>query len=280
MNEKKLTDKEIGQGLEEIKGILEEALVGEDIEAEAIEAFAIIYNIIKPSIDLINRLQAENETLKTEFAKELAEHKDFVKQANDEFERFTAELLTMDREAECYKAEIESLKSKSSFKDSWKNKFFKAQEEVERLTEENVALSKGVKRLKKRYEEAIKQNADECVKKFCETTVYAEQERLVKETTELKKQVDELAKENERLSDLEFTQEHCDLYKENEYLKSCLVLAKQQAVKDTAKEILQDLTNLINNNEDFGRGVFGWQTSDILTLIKIYTKEKRGVEVE
>lgn len=30
--------------------------------------------------------------------------------------------------------EIENLKSKSSFKDSWKNKFFKAQEEIERLT--------------------------------------------------------------------------------------------------------------------------------------------------
>lgn len=40
------------------------------------------------------------------------------------------------------------------------------------------------------------------------------------------------------------------------------------------------MTNLVRNNEDFGRGVFGWQTSDILTLIKIYAKEKRGVEVE
>ncbi len=39
---------------------------------------------------------------------------------------------------------------------------------------------------------------------------------------ELKKQVDELTKENERLSDLEFTQEHCDLYKENEWLKDML----------------------------------------------------------
>lgn len=51
-----------------------------------------------------------------------------------------------------------------------------------------------------------------------------------------KAEIERLTKENERLSDLEFTQEHCDLYQENEYLKECLVLAKEQAVKDTAKK--------------------------------------------
>ena len=58
---------------------------------------------------------------------------------------------------------------------------------------------------------------------------------------EQKAEIERLTEENERLSDLEFTQEHCDLYQENEYLKECLVLAKEQAVKDTAKEILQEL---------------------------------------
>ena len=38
--------------------------------------------------------------------------------------------------AELLKKENAELKSKSSYKDSWKNKFFKAQEEVERLREE------------------------------------------------------------------------------------------------------------------------------------------------
>ena len=146
-------------------------------------------------IDLFQRLsfwdaeqKDEIKKLKAELAKELAEHKDFVKQANDEFERLTADLLTMDREQECYKAEIESLKSKSSFKDSWKNKFFKAQEEVERLNQGYDMLN---------YESARKEE-------YIET---------------LQKQVDEL----------------------KVYLASEKICSKQ-AVKDTAKEILIDLS--------------------------------------
>lgn len=36
--------------------------------------------------------------------------------------------------------DLKEMCSKSSYKDSWKNKFFKAQEEIERLTEENGYL--------------------------------------------------------------------------------------------------------------------------------------------
>ena len=91
----------------------------------------------------------------------------------------------------------------------------KQKAEIERLTEEQDKFNSG------KYNRALESLSKE--------------RRL---NAELQKQVDELTKENERLSDIEFTQEHCDLYKENEYLKECLVLAKQQAVKDTAKEIL------------------------------------------
>lgn len=80
-----------------------------------------------------------------------------------------------------------------------------------------------------------------------------------------------LTKENERLSDLEFTQEHCDLYEENKYLKDCLVLAKEQAVKDTAKDIL-DKAIIIDKNT----GNNGFICIEALTELC----KSKGVEVE
>ena len=49
--------------------------------------------------------------------------------------------------------------------------------------------------------------------------------------------------------------------------------------KETAEKILNELSNLIKNNEDFGRGVFGWKTEEILMLLKIYA-DKQGVEIK
>lgn len=49
--------------------------------------------------------------------------------------------------------------------------------------------------------------------------------------------------------------------------------------KETAEKILNELNNLIKNNEDFGRGVFGWKTEEILMLLKIYA-DKQGVEIK
>ena len=63
---------------------------------------------------------------------------------------------------------------------------------INELESEKEALQKGVKRLKKRYEETTTKNADECVKKFCETTVYKEQEKLVNENQQLKDRIAEL----------------------------------------------------------------------------------------
>lgn len=63
---------------------------------------------------------------------------------------------------------------------------------INELESKNEALQKGVKRLKKRYEEAIIKNADECVKKFCETTMYHKQEKLVNENQQLKDRIAEL----------------------------------------------------------------------------------------
>ena len=49
--------------------------------------------------------------------------------------------------------------------------------------------------------------------------------------------------------------------------------------KETAEKILNELNNLIKNNEEFGRGVFGWETEEILMLLKIYA-DKQGVEIK
>lgn len=67
---------------------------------------------------------------------------------------------------------------------------------INELEGENEALWKGVKRLKKRYKETITKNADECVKKFCETVMYKEQDKLVNENQQLKDQIAELKMEN------------------------------------------------------------------------------------
>lgn len=55
---------------------------------------------------------------------------------------------------------------------------------------------------------------------------------------------------------------------------------KEQICKDTAKEILAELLVLVNNNENFGRGVLGWNTEEVKMLIKLYIKRKYGIEVD
>ena len=129
-------------------------------------------------------LDLECRNLRTELDKELAEHEEFVKRAN---------------------GEIESLKSKSSFKNSWKNKFFKAQEEVEWY---------------KRAVEGL-------------TSVT---EVLDKENTELQKQVDELKAEKETLY-IEMSGGQIVKMQLGPWAEMSEII-KKQAVKDTAREIL------------------------------------------
>lgn len=131
--------------------------------------------------------------------------------------------------------------------------------EIERLTEENKHLDKllGEKRLDE-LTVARQIVAQNCV--------------LNEENAALQKQVDELAEEREnmqaeimRFEDMKFTQEHCDLYAENEWLKASL----QQSVKDTAKEILQTIKHAKENGQIFYNEAF------MITAQKAY-----GVEVE
>lgn len=107
---------------------------------------------------------------------------------------------------------------------------------IRRLQSENEALNKGVKRLKRNYEKAIKQNADDCVKKFCETIMYVEQERLVKENAELQKQVDELTVR------LDYFQKSSDYHEGNQKeleIRNAELQKQVEAWKAKARELEQ-----------------------------------------
>ena len=76
-----------------------------------------------------------------------------------------------------------------------------------------------------------------------------------------------------RFEDMKFTQEHCDLYKENEWLKASL----QQAVKDTAKEIYSEIGDddiLVISTQEYGK-------IEVVPLERLQEIVKgKGVEVE
>lgn len=127
--------------------------------------------------------------------------------------------------------------------------------EIERLTEELESKKKECREIADDYQEMGTFYYNETVK-----------------NAELQKQVDELKEEREnmqaeimRFEDMKFTQEYCDLYKENEWLKASL----QQSVKDTAKEILQTIKHAKENGQIFYNEAF------MITAQKAY-----GVEVE
>lgn len=88
---------------------------------------------------------------------------------------------------------------------------------------------------------------------------------LDKENSELIEERENMQAEIMRFEDMKFTQEHCDLYKENEWLKASL----QQVVKDTAKECYEIFKFYKQNYYDIP-----------LDLVARDIEEKTGVEVE
>lgn len=146
--------------------------------------------------------------------------------------------------------------------------------QIERLTEDRNQLALCNKGLQDGINEYQADNAE-----------------LGRKNAELQKQVDELKDEREnmqaeilRFEDMKFTQEHCDLYDENEALKQWLKrlnadleyeknwgkIQAKQAEKDTAKEILGVILA-----KEFEKG-------DYLTDDELHElfKERYGVEVE
>lgn len=110
------------------------------------------------------------------------------------------------------------------------DKNLQLKDRIAELEKQNEALQKGVKRLKKRYEEIKTKNADECVKKFCETIMYHEQEKLVNENQQLKDRIAELEKIYDRqvriINDL-----NIEVVKEQEKLPKFAKRLKEKAIK-------------------------------------------------
>ena len=186
----------------------------------------------------------ENETIKAELKNELAEHEEFTKKAKEEID-FLTKIIGMSKRKtknlELQKKIAQLTCTCNLLRDGtrlYERRCDEYKEENERLTEENLALSKGVKRLKKRYEETTKRNADEVVKKFCETTMYAEQERLVKENGELQKQVDELTEECKELRCEKIRLETSVEYWSDSYGEKKLENAERQKQVDELKKKL------------------------------------------
>ena len=207
MEEKKLTDKEIIQALD--CGCLA-VVFGEHCEKcvlHDIESCNIVPDAI---VDLIHRLQSENERLKKQ-----------VKQG------------------------LKDMKLEVGIRDK----------EIERLTEENELKTAQVGLLTGQVKYL----------KMCGDNFLADCEKLQKQVDELTEERENMQAEIMRFEDMKFTQEHCDLYKENEWLKASL----QQAVKDTAKEILQTIMNIMKKSDCF-------LAEDVVRILA----KQNGVEVE
>ena len=119
---------------------------------------------------------------------------------------------------------------------------------IHRLQDENGKQKAEIERLKKRHGVALLRNDD-----------------LDLENYELKKQVDELNAELEKAYEIERANIQAEIAEAGTSCHWC----KEQAVKDTAKEILQELYDQIDENTPKWVGV----------QIKIIAKRK-GVEVE
>lgn len=156
--------------------------------------------------DLIHRLQSENENLKNELRKECEEHEEFTQKAKAEIERLTEDVkLANDLYLERTKV-------------------------LEDFRKKNTELQSNIKQLEGDF--AIQR--DKKVEWFKKANDINDlNTKLHNENISLQKQVDELTK---NYNDLIKSQD--DIFKRTER-------AKQQAVKDTAKEILTDLKYIL-----------------------------------
>ena len=154
---------------------------------------------------------------------------------------------------------IKRLQSKTEWlkkeRDDMHNDVIQAEEYAESLKKANM-------RILFVNEQVIKQNEKLKQQVESQRKIIEYHDSLQDEVAMLKEERENMQAEIIRFEDMKFTQEHCDLYQENEWLKASL----QKSVKDTAKEILQAVL------EDVGEFCAG----DIVEeLAKRY-----GVEVE
>lgn len=141
-----------------------------------------------------------------------------------------------------YIQELKERCSKSSYRDSWKNKFFKAQEEIERLTEENAIL---------------KGNPPLVVGRSSGKNIRAKLlafDRMKEQNAELQKQVEELTEER--------------------------YYTEQDTAKEIFNGIIENFVfAFIGASKDYEQGYID-ALKDYDKQLRDFAKEEYGVEVE
>ena len=265
MKEKKLTDEEIIKALEicanwNSMSNCKDCPIGLDACCENQNGFATY------ALDLIRRLQygyssasKASEEWKAKYEKERKENEEYNQKLDD------GELLSkdyhdeqvfhyVDENAEL-REEIKTLKAELKKELAEHEEFTKkAKAEIERLTEEKWQAQDDLDNYHAMYQEEVKAKA------------------------ELQNQVDELKAEKE---DLYFQNQNLQTYIDNH--ENIWKRNTEQAVKDTAKEILTEIDDLtlciIDGSNEFEKGYFQ-AIMDMKTAIKDLIKEHYGVEVK
>ena len=224
--------------------------------------------------DLIHRLQSENKELRTESDKMVAEHLAFVELSKKADEQQKAEI-----------AELKAQCSKSSYMDSWKNKFFKANEEIERLTEENKNLLIKVWNYERPARTPL--YSSESMVNCNLVTCYNENADLKSKNAELQKQADELKEQRDVFKKLYESANESSLtpdkiintmnsfYREQaEHLAGLLI---EQAVKDAAPLAIQRFINQLYIDHII---MYNDLENEMLKTKSFVLKRYYGLEVE
>ena len=249
-------------------------------------------------LDLIYRLQVENESLKKQIEELPKPRKKILANrvySDSTLKKWSKEdlieqirILEHNWASAEQKAEIERMEKRNGMllceKDAMEAQCIGFQKQVDELTEENNILSKVIgssKRktkileLQKEIERLKLSLREQCAE---DHRLGLENDKIILQNKELQKQVDELKASNEHL-DSENTRLVCEMSKllddgwdiMDKEAENCYNKGYQQAVKDTAKEILITTIQLSDMCESF----YEFQNR-LIDLIEI----NYGIEVE
>ena len=254
MNYKKLTDEEL---LKTMEFCIKKKECGKDCRLFNVQG--CMWIMFNQSFQLIRRLQNKNKLLEINLANECEEHKQFVKLAKqiDEEQKAEIERLTL---------AVEGLKGENKVIHKENDELLG---KIERLTKENsnvISMNDALYREKSELQNQVDESTEEldfykgANRELTEKNAYLKQcaDQFLADYQKAQKQVDELTdKLGKVLSGIKMDE---------------LLVAKgiEQAVKDTAKEILQELwleTEAIENDE--------WVREKIKEIA-----ERKSVEVE
>ena len=238
----------------------------------------------------MKRIVEEHAGQKAEIEHLNAKYRNLEINYNDVYEEYRK----LELENPKLKAEIETLKSPKFA--NWKLKFFKAQEEIESLKKDYIELDLECRELRTESDRMVAEHlafvelakkADEQQKAEIErlTEVVEGQRKIIEyqdsvedRNAELQKQVDELTRNNQAMAKVIDSYKNGDFSAKmvvnglNNFYEPIVEETKQQAVKDTAKEILSQL------KDDFS-DLVGMEVEYPLNKVKELAN-RYGVEVE